>query len=61
MDVEDLEDATVDHRPLGGEQRLVVGEQPVTGGEELGEHAVFVQHDISDRTVPSGRSSNSAR
>ncbi len=48
VDVEDLEDATVDHRPLGGEQSLVVGEQLVTGGKELGEHAVFVEHDIGD-------------
>ena len=46
--VEDLEHATVDHRPLGGEQRLVVGEQPVAGGEELAEHAVLVEHDVSD-------------
>ena len=60
VDVEDLEDATVDHRPLGGEQRLVVGKQRVTGGEELGEHPVFVQHDISDERA-SRRSSNSVR
>ena len=54
--LEDLEDAAVDHRPLGGEQRLVVGEQPVTGGEELAEHAVFVEHDVTRRTAPSRRS-----
>ena len=45
--LEDLEHAAVDQRPLRGEQRLVVGQQTVAGGQELAEDALLVEHDVT--------------